>query len=49
MKNGNEVSLREITDDIVNLQMFNDIENKILSQGDIKMDIKIKLDKRSWS
>lgn len=46
MTTGAEKSLRELTDEIVSSEIFKDMENKILKQGDIKMDIKIKLDRR---
>jgi hypothetical protein len=38
--------LREITDEIVASPQFSDIEKNIVKSGDIKMDIKIKFDRR---
>jgi hypothetical protein len=46
MTTGTEKSLRELTDEIVSSEIFKDMEKNILKQGDIKMDIKIKLDRR---
>lgn len=46
MSKGEKRSLREITDDIVSSPLFNDIEKNLVKTKDIKMDIKIKLDRR---
>lgn len=46
MTTGTEKSLRELTDEIVSSEIFKDMESKILKQGDLKMNIKIKLDRR---
>lgn len=46
MTTGKEKSLRQLTDEIVSSDIFHEIENRVLKQGDIKMDIKIKLDRR---
>ena len=43
---GEKKSLREITDDIVASPMFRDIERNLINSGDIKVDLKIKFDKR---
>ena len=45
MKTGNDRSLRELTEDIVSTPIFEEIERKLLN-GDIKMDIKIRFDRR---
>jgi len=42
-ENGFEKSLRDITDDIVKLDIFSDFEKNIKN---IKMDIRIRMDKR---
>ena len=46
MQTGTEKSLRDLTDEIVSLDLFSDVENKILKQGNGSVDIKIKLDRR---
>lgn len=46
MSQGQKRSLREITEDIITSPLFEDIEKNLIKTGDIKMDIKIKLDKR---
>lgn len=46
MSQGEKRSLREITDEIVASPQFSDIERNIIKSGDIKMDIKIKFDRR---
>jgi hypothetical protein len=46
MSQGEKKSLREITSEIISSPMFNEIEKNIIKSGDIKMDIKIKLDRR---
>lgn len=48
MSKGQKISLRELTDEIIKSPIFDDIENKILKTGDVKMDIKIKLDRRMF-
>ena len=42
-ENGIDKSLRDLTEDLVNLNLFKEIENNI---GNIKMDIRIRMDKR---
>lgn len=46
MSEGKKRSLREITEDIISSPMFNELENSIIKSGDIKMDVKIRLDRR---
>jgi hypothetical protein len=46
MARGEKRSLREITEDIIASPLFNDIERNLLKIGDIKMDIKVRLDTR---
>jgi hypothetical protein len=46
MSQGQKKSLREITEDIIASPIFKDIEKNLIKTGDIKMDIKIKLDRR---
>lgn len=46
MAKGENRSLSAITKDIVSSPMFNEIERAIVKSGEIKMDIKIKLDTR---
>ena len=46
MSQGEKKSLREITTEIIKSPMFNEIEKNLIKSGDIKMDIKIKLDRR---
>ena len=48
MSQGEKKSLREITDDIVSSPMFPDIEKSLVKAGNIKMDFKIKLDRRMF-
>ena len=43
---GEKKSLREITEAIINSPLFNDIEKNLIKTGDIKMDIKVRLDRR---
>lgn len=45
MKTGNDRSLRDLTDDLVSTPVFEEIEKKLVN-GDIKMDIKIRFDRR---
>jgi len=49
MAQGQKKSLREITTDIISNPMFNEIEKNIIKAGDIKVDLKIKLDRRFFS
>lgn len=49
MSQGKKKSLREITTDIISNPMFNDIEKALVKAGDIKVDLKIKLDRRFFS
>ena len=46
MAQGQKKSLREITTEIISSPSFNEIEREIIKSGNIKMDIKIKLDRR---
>lgn len=47
MAQGEKKSLREITEKIIASPLFNDIENSMISKnGNIKIDMKIKLDRR---
>jgi hypothetical protein len=46
---GEKKSLREITNEIIASPQFTDIEREIIKSGNIKMDIKIKLDRRFLS
>jgi hypothetical protein len=46
MAQGENRSLREITDDIVKSPMFIDIEKSLIKSGNIKMDIKVRFDRR---
>lgn len=46
MSQGQKKSLREITTEIISNPMFNEIEKNIVKAGDIKLDLKIKLDRR---
>ena len=46
LSQGKHRSLREITDDIVTSPMFNEIEKNLVKAGNIKVDFKIKLDRR---
>ena len=48
MSQGKNKSLREITDDIVTNPMFNEIEKSMVKAGNIKVDLKIKLDRRMF-
>ena len=48
MSQGEKKSLREITDDIATSPMFNEIERSMVKAGNIKMDFKIKLDRRMF-
>lgn len=47
MSKGEKKSLREITDAIVGSPIFKDIEQSLIKSGNIKMDIKIRLDGRN--
>ena len=46
MEKGEKKSLRDLTEDIILSPLFKDIENNIIKSGDIKMNIKIKMDRR---
>jgi hypothetical protein len=46
MAQGEKKSLREITEDIINSPLFNDIEKNMIKAGDIKMGIKVRFDRR---
>ena len=46
MAKGEKISLRAITEDIIASPLFNDIEKELIKSGNIKMDIKVKLDGR---
>jgi len=43
---GEKRSLREITDDIVTSPMFSEIEKNLVKAGNIKVDFKVRLDRR---
>ena len=45
MKTGENLSIRDLTEDIVKLKFFEEYENKIIN-GDIEMELKIKMDRR---
>jgi hypothetical protein len=46
MSQGQKKSLREITTDIISNPMFDNIEKSLIEAGDLKVDLKIKLDRR---
>ena len=46
MAKGQKVSLREITNEIISSPLVNDIENSIIKAGDVKMDIRLRFDRR---
>ena len=46
MAQGKKISLREITEDIIRSPLFRDIEKDMIKQGNLRMNIKIKLDRR---
>ena len=46
MTQGEKKSLRQITDDIVTNPMFSEIEKSMVKAGEVKVDFKIKLDRR---
>jgi len=48
MAQGQKKSLREITTDIIKNPMFNEIERNMIKSGDIKVNLKIKLDRRMF-
>ena len=48
MSQGERKSLREITDEIVTSPMFNEIEKNMIRAGDVKVDFKIKFDRRMF-
>jgi hypothetical protein len=43
---GEKKSFRQITEEIIASPKFRELENDLIKLGNIKMDIKIKLDKR---
>ena len=43
---GKKKSFREITTDIISNPIFNEIERNMINGGNIKVDLKIKLDRR---
>lgn len=43
---GEKKSLRELTENIISSPLFEDIERNLIKAGDLKMDIKLKLDRR---
>jgi len=48
MSQGEKKSLREITDEIVLSPMFPDIEKSLIKAGNIKIDFKVKMDRRMF-
>jgi len=48
MQTGTDKSLRDLTDEIVSLDLFSDVENRILKQGtpNGNIEFKVKLDRR---
>jgi len=46
MAQGQKKSLREITTEIISNPMFNEIEKNMIKAGNVKVDLKIKLDRR---
>ena len=46
MSQGQKKSLREITTEIISNPMFNEIEKNMIKAGNVKIDLKIKLDRR---
>ena len=46
MSQGQKKSLREITTDIISNPMFDNLEKSLIKAGDLKVDLKIKLDRR---
>lgn len=46
MAQGEKKSLRAITEEIIASPLFEDIEKNLVKTGDVKMDIKIRLDRR---
>lgn len=45
MNTGGDRSLRELTDDLLTTGAFDELERQLL-KGDVKMDIKIRFDRR---
>jgi hypothetical protein len=45
---GNERSLRDLTEDLVNTELFEEIEKKLLKKDVNSMDIKVKFDFRKF-
>ena len=46
MAKGEKKSLREITNDIISSPLFDDIEKSIVKAGDIKLDLRVRMDRR---
>lgn len=46
LSQGQKKSLREITTEIISNPMFSEIEKNMIKAGNIKVDLKIKLDRR---
>lgn len=47
MADGSDASLREITELIANSPALSQLENEILNNKNIKIDIRVKMDRRS--
>lgn len=48
MNTGDEKSLRELTDHIASSKIFEDIEKMISNKRDVRMDIKVRFDRRMF-
>ena len=48
MAQGEKPSFRKITEEIINSPMFDEIEKNLVKSGDIKMDIKVRFDRRAF-
>ena len=46
MAQGQKKSLRQLTDEIIGSPMFQDIEKDLIKARNIKMDIKVRFDRR---
>ena len=46
MTNGRDISLRDITEEIIKSPSFTDIEKDIIKSSDVKLDIRLRLDGR---